>query len=121
MIKSTISQMKKYAGESDKELNEDATVQALEFQGGKFLNTYLNQFPASVCKTRVLLDGGASHNVYYSSEIPEGAVKKRVELAHGTKFGHVKGEDSTFLVKNAPEKSQTDLQSSVWIVWFSMG
>ena len=91
--------MKKYVDESDKELNEEATVQALDFQGGKFLNIYLNQFPANVCKTRVLLDGGASHNVYYSSEIPEGAVKKRVELAHGTKFGYVKGEDITFLDK----------------------
>ena len=36
MINSIISQMKKYADESDKELNEEATVQALEFQGGKF-------------------------------------------------------------------------------------
>ena len=97
--------MKKYADESDKELKEDATVQALGFQGGEFLNIYLNQFPANACKTRVLLDGGASHNVYYSSEIQEGAVKKRVELAHGTKFGYVKGEDITFLDKNTSRKS----------------
>ena len=93
MIKSIISQIKKFADESDKEVKEDATTQALGFQGGEFLNIYLNQFPANACKTRVLSDGGASHHVYYSSEVPEGAVKKRVELAQGTKFGYVKGED----------------------------
>ena len=108
--------MKRYVDESDEELKAQATVQALDFQDGTFLNIYLNQSPAIACRTRVLLDGGASHNVYYSSEIPEGAVKKRVELAHGTKFGYVKGEDITFLDKNAPKKSQTDLQSSVWVV-----
>ena len=34
-------------------------------------------------KMEVLLDGGARHNVYYSPEIPEGAVEREVELAHG--------------------------------------
>ena len=48
-------------------------------------------------KNMVLLDGGASHNVYYSSQIPEGAIKKEVELAHGTKTGYVKGGDIIFL------------------------
>ena len=46
-----------------------------------------------------LLDGGASHSVYYSSEIPEGSIKKQVELAHGSKCGYVKGEDIIFLDK----------------------
>ena len=32
----------------------------------------------------VLIDGGASHNVYYSAVIPEGAVEREVELAHGS-------------------------------------
>ena len=45
------------------------------------------------------MDGGASHNVYYSPEVPEGAVKKEVELAHGTKIGYVKGADITFVDK----------------------
>ena len=70
--------MKRYVDESDEELKALATIQALDFQGRTFLNIYLNQFPANVCKTRVLLDGGASHNVYYSSEIPEG--RSRNEL-----------------------------------------
>ena len=40
-------------------------------------------------QVRVLLDGGAKHNVYYSSKIPQGAVKKQVDLAHGSKVGYV--------------------------------
>ena len=31
----------------------------------------------------VLIDGGASHNVYYSATIPDGAIEREVELAHG--------------------------------------
>ena len=118
--------MKRYVDESDRDLNEQVTVQALDFQDGTFLNIYLNQFPANVCKTRVLLDGGASHNVYYSSEIPEGSVKKRVELARGTKFGDVRGEDITFLDK-ARTKEESDrptfislgrlIQHGIKLVW----
>ena len=63
------------------------------------MKIYLNQIPAVVCKQRVLLDGGASHNVYYSSEIPEGSIKQQVELAHGSKCGYVKGEDIIFIDK----------------------
>ena len=108
--------MKRYVDESDRELNEQATVQALDFQDGTFLNIYLNQFPAIACRTRVLLDGGASHNVYYSSEIPEGSVKKRVELARGTKFGYVRARILPSWIKHAPKKSRTDLLLSVWVV-----
>ena len=60
----------------------------------------VEQFPEFICKAKVLLDGGASHNVYYSPDIPDGAVKKKVELAHGTKIGYVKGGDITFLDKS---------------------
>ena len=45
----------------------------------------------------MLLDGGASHNVYYSAKIPPGAVEKEVDLAHGTKVGYVKDGDITFI------------------------
>ena len=38
----------------------------------------------SVNKLEVLRDGGASHNVFYSAQVPEGAVQKEIELAHGT-------------------------------------
>ena len=39
---------------------------------------------------KVLLDGGASHDVYHSRTIPEGSVEKDVELAHGLRKGYVK-------------------------------
>ena len=89
IIESIISQMKRYADESDKELKEDLTVQALGIDSEEGLKPNLNQLPANICKTRVLLGGGASHNVYYSPDVPNGAVKKE-ELAHGTKIGYVK-------------------------------
>ena len=54
------------------------------------------EFPPMACRSGVLLDGGASHNVYYSSEIPEGSIKKHVELAHGSKVGYVRGGDIIF-------------------------
>ena len=100
MIKSIISQMKRYADESDKELKEDLTVQALGIDSEERLKLKVDHFPGTICKARVLLDGGASHNVYYSPDVPDGAVKKEVELAHGTKIGYVKGADITFVDKS---------------------
>ena len=50
------------------------------------------------------MDGGASHHVYYSSEIPEGAIKKEVELAHGTKTGFARGEDIIFVDREKTKK-----------------
>ena len=60
----------------------------------------------SICtkKKMVLLDGGASHNEYYSPSIPEGAIEKEVELAHGTKTGYVKGGDIIFFDESISEK-----------------
>ena len=51
----------------------------------------------NVSKLQVLWDGGASHNVFYSSSIPQGAVKREVDLAHGTKIGYVKDGDITLI------------------------
>ena len=45
----------------------------------------------------VLIDGGASHNVYYSAVIPEGADEREVELAYGSKTGYIVDDDITFL------------------------
>ena len=45
----------------------------------------------------VLIDGGASLNVYYSAEIPKGAVERDVELAHGSKTGYIIDDDIIFL------------------------
>ena len=48
-------------------------------------------------KLEVLLDGGASHNVFYGPSIPEGSKEKSVDLAHGSKQGYVKDFDITFI------------------------
>ena len=44
-----------------------------------------------------MIDGGASHNVYYSATISEGAEEREVDLAHGTKKGYVMNDDIIFL------------------------
>ena len=92
--------MENYVLESQAERKALASIKALKNDENSLsLQICSNQVPAIVCKSRVLLDGGASHNVYYSSEIPEGSIKKDVELAHGSKVGYVKGEDIIFLDK----------------------
>ena len=63
-------------------------------------------------RINVFLDGGASHNVYYGPKIPEGAFKRDIELAHGTKVGYVKGGDITFLEESASEE-QADIPSII--------
>ena len=63
-------------------------------------------------RINVLLDGGASHNVYDGPKIPEGAFRRDVELAHGTKVGYVKGSDITFLDESVSEE-QADIPSIV--------
>ena len=63
-------------------------------------------------KMEVLLDGRASHSVYYSPEIPEGAVEREVELAHGTKIGYVKGGDIIF-VDESVSKEQAERPSII--------
>ena len=87
-----LATMENYFLESHAERKALASIKALK-------NDDSNQVPPIVCRSRVLLDGGASHNVYYSSEIPEGSIKKQVELAHGSKVGYVKGEDLIFLTR----------------------
>ena len=61
--------------------------------------------PETLAKSStILLDGGASHHVYYSPTVPKGAVEKDVELAHGSKAGYVKGSDITFIDKTVSEE-----------------
>ena len=57
-----------------------------------------------VCKFKILLDGGASHDVYHSKAIPYGAVDKQVELADGLKTGYVKGDNITFVKDEVTEE-----------------
>ena len=61
--------------------------------------------PRTLAKsTTILLDGGASHHVYYSPKVPKGAEEKEVELAHGTKKGYVKGSDIIFIDEAASDE-----------------
>ena len=42
--------------------------------------------------------------MYYGPKIPEGALRREVELAHGTKIGYVKGSDITLIDKSISEE-----------------
>ena len=86
--------MQKCAEEATKEQQEGLSLSSLALE-----NEVIR-----IKKADVLLDGGASHHVYYSPSIPEGALKRQVELAHGTKTGYVKGSDITFIDKSVSEE-----------------
>ena len=60
--------------------------------------------PVCIKRSNVLLDGGASHHVYYGPKVPEGALRREVELAHGTKIGDVEGSDITFVDESISEE-----------------
>ena len=80
MAKTILAEMKKYADEERKEQNERPSLSSLA----------IDDEPVRIDRINVLLDGGASHNVYFGPKIPEGALKREVELAHGTKIGYCK-------------------------------
>ena len=94
MVKTILIEMMKYAEEETKEQKEKLSLSSLAVED------------EVVCIKRsdVLLDGGASHHVYYGPKIPEGALRREVELAHGTKVGYVKGSDITFIDKSISEE-----------------
>ena len=81
------SEMKKYVDEEKKEQTERLSLSSLA----------IDDEPVCIKKSNVLLDGGASHHVYYGPKVSEGALRREVELAHGTKIGYVKGSDTTFV------------------------
>ena len=86
--------MQRYAEELEKEQQEGLSLSSLA----------LEETDVCVKRADVLLDGGASHHVYYSPTIPEGSIKREVELAYGTKTGYVKGSDITFIDKSVSEE-----------------
>ena len=94
MVKTIVTVMKKYAEEETKEQQERLSLSSLAVE----------EEVVSIKRTNVLLDGGASHHVYYGPKIPEGALRRQVELAHGTKTGYVKGSDITFIDKSVPDE-----------------
>ena len=81
MVKTILAEMKKYADEEERQQNEKPSLSSLA----------VDDEPVGINSIKVLLDGGASHNMYLGPKIPEGALKREVELAHGTKVGYVKG------------------------------
>ena len=87
MVKAILTQMKKMAEDNDKENEEKSSLSTIA------VDEQIN----IVKRVNVLLDGGASHHVYYGPKAPEGALRREVELAHGTKTGDVKGSDITFV------------------------
>ena len=69
-IKAVLATMQDFMFETQAEQRASATVKVLQKQDSK-------EFPPIACRSGVLPDGGASHHVYYSSEIPEGSIKNR--------------------------------------------
>ena len=94
VVKTVVAVMRKYAEELEKEQQEGLSLSSLA----------LGESDICVKRADVLLDGGASHHVYYSPTIPEGSIKREVELAYGTKTGYVKGSDITFIDKSISEE-----------------
>ena len=101
-MKTILAGMKKYADEDKKEHNIRLSLSSLT----------IDNEPVSMNRVSVLLDGGARHNVYFGPKIPEGALKREVELAHGTKIGYVKGSDITFIDESISEE-QAEIPSIV--------
>ena len=93
MVKAILSQMRKLAEEYNKVNNEKPSLSTIAVEEDVDIVKRIN----------VLLDGGASHHVYYGPKVPEGALEREVELAHGTKIGYVKGSDITFLDESISE------------------
>ena len=81
----------------EQEDRDDPTVKTIEATGEHAL---------SVKSSCVLLDGGASHDVYHNTEIPEGAQQRRVDLAHGSRMGYVKGDSVTFVENDVSEEQK---------------
>ena len=113
MVKTLLEQMKKYADAQYKEENTKPEISTLEVNDAE-IPRITAQTSISTKENMVLLDGGASHNVYYSPSIPDGAIEKEVELAHGTKTGYVKGGDIMFLDESISEKKP---KSQLLLVW----
>merc|ERR1711989_97385 len=107
MVKTIVSVMRQYAEQDAKEPQAEQSMVAtatLTIDTVNLSSLALEQEKTSIKSSTVLLDGGASLHVYYSPSVPKGAVKREVELAHGTKTGYVQGSDITFIDKSVSEE-----------------
>ena len=66
MVKAILSQMRKLAEEYDKVNNEKPSLSTIAVEEDVDIVKRIN----------VLLDGGASHHVYYGPKVPEGALER---------------------------------------------
>ena len=66
MVKTILAKMKKYADEEKKEEDIRLSLSSLT----------INNEPVSIKRINILLDGGASHNVYFGPKVPEGALRR---------------------------------------------
>ena len=73
LSKTIISRLESYAKEADEDKEEQLTLNSLEARG-------FDLSEVEVAQVRMLSDGGASHNVYCRSRIPQGVVKKQVDF-----------------------------------------
>ena len=102
-------QMQRFAKEDHREKQESVTLNAgavgvfnaQRVKGNSDVwDATLESFP------KVLLDGGASHNVNYRAKIPEDSVKRQEEFAHCMREGYVKGSDIIFLDESLPDDKE---------------
>ena len=67
MVKTILAEMKKYADEEERQQNEQPSLSSLAIEDE----------PASIKRIKVLLDGGASHNVFFGSPNTGRCIKTR--------------------------------------------
>ena len=107
MVKTVITAMRQLAeeGKNEEPVVKTMVATATLKEETILLRSLALEPPETLAKnSTILLDGGASHHVYYSPTVPKGAVEKDVELAHGSKAGYVKGSDITFIDKTVSEE-----------------
>ena len=94
LVRAIIAGMEHIAQETEKEKGIVPALRTLALEEICFDRSLLAR------QTGVLIDGGASHNVYYSAIVPEGAEERDVDLAHGSRKGYLLDHDIIFLDKN---------------------
>merc|ERR1711989_106040 len=107
LVKMILNHMKEIAVEDAKEepVVTTTVATATVHDEAIMLRSLALEPPRTLAKrSTILLDGGASHHVYYSPRVPKGAEEKEVELAHGSKKGYVKGGDIIFIDESTSEE-----------------
>ena len=80
-IDALVSQLETLSRVVDQEIAQQPSIKMIKVGNEKEVKNEM------LSVRKILLDGGASHDVYHSRTIPEGAVEKDVEVAHGLRKG----------------------------------